>query len=89
MMNKQEFMDTLKEEKIPFEDHGDWITIDGYMVWIEHSNGIKFACITVEDKIGKNGFYTTNQQTPAWMLLRKDLQPMIDKYRKCHGISQK
>ena len=88
-MLKEEFIKILKEEGIEFEDKGDFITVKGWIVWMERSNGIKTACIFVEERPYKTGFYTTNEQIPTIMLSRADLQPFIDKYHKCFGKSKK
>ncbi len=88
-MTKEEFINTLKEEGIDFEDRGDFISIKGWIVWIECSSGVKTATVFVEEKPYKTGFYTTNERIPTCCLSRADLQPMIDKYHKCFGNSKK
>lgn len=84
-MTKEDFINTLKEEGIDFEDRGDFITIKGWIVWIERTNGVSTASVFVEEKLYKTGFYVTNEQIPTCCLCRADLQPMIDKYHKCYG----
>lgn len=88
-MTKDQFIQILKEEGIEFEDKGEFITIKGWIVWIERSNGVKTASVFVEEKQYKTGFYVTNEQIPTFRLSRTDLQPMIDKYHKCYGNSKK
>lgn len=88
-MRKEDFIKTLKEEAIDFEDRGDFITIKGWIVWIERQDGVSSASVFVEEKPYKTGFYTTNEQIPTICLSRADLQPMIDKYHKCFGNSKK
>lgn len=88
-MRKEEFINILKEEGIDFEDRGEFVTIKGWIVWIERSNGVNTASVFVEEKPYKTGFYTTNEQIPTICLTRADLQPMIDKYHKCFGNSKK
>lgn len=84
-MTKDQFIQILKDEGIEFEDKGEVITIKGWIVWIERSNGVSTASVFVEEKLYKTGFYVTNEQIPTICLCRADLQPMIDKYHKCYG----
>ena len=84
-MRKEEFINVLKDEGIEFEDHGDIITVKGWIVWIERPNGVSSASVFVEEKLYKTGFYVTNEQFPSICLSRADMQPMIDKYHKCYG----
>ena len=84
-MSKEQFIQILKDEGIEFDDKGEFITIKGWMVWIERTDGIKNAYVTVEEKLYKTGFYTTNDYIPTTLLTREDMQPMIDKYNKCYG----
>lgn len=88
-MTKEDFIKTLKEESIDFEDRGDFVTIKGWIVWIECTSGVKTATVFVEEKPCKTGFYVTNEQIPSICLTRDDLQPMIDKYHECFGNSKK
>lgn len=84
-MTKDQFIQILKDEGIEFEDKGEFISINGWIVWIERTNGISTASIFVEEKLYKTGFYVTNEQMPTFCLSREELQPMIDKYHKCYG----
>ena len=84
-MPKDQFIHILKDEGIEFEDKGEFVSIKGWIVWIERTNGVKTASVFVEENAYKTGFYTTNEQIPTNCLSRADLQPMIDKYHKCFG----
>lgn len=83
-MTKDQFLQILKEEGIDFEDKGELITVKGWIVWIERTDGVSSASVFVEEKTYKTGFYVTNEQIPAICLSRADLQPMLDKYHKCY-----
>lgn len=84
-MTKDQFIQILKEESIEYVTAPGFISIKGWMVWLEWANGIKNAYVTVEEKLYKTGFYTTNDYIPTTLLTREDMQPMIDKYHKCYG----
>ena len=84
-MTREKFIQILRDEGIEFEDGGEFISIKGCMVWIEGAHGVKNAYVTVEEKLYKTGFYTTNDYIPTTLLTREDMQPMIDKYHKCYG----
>lgn len=88
-MTKEDFIKSLKEEDIEFEDKVEFVTVKGWIVWIERPNGLSSASVFVEEKPYKTGFYVTNEQIPTICLCRADLQPMIDKYHKCFGDSEK
>lgn len=85
-MTKEQFIQILKDEGIEFEEKkGEFVTIKGWIVWIERANGVNTASVFVEERLYKTGFYVTNEQIPTICLTRADLQPMIDKYHKCYG----
>lgn len=84
-MTKEEFIQILKDEAIDYETAPRFVSIKGCMVWLETTNGVKNAYVTVEDRPYKGGFYTTNDCIPILLLTRADMQPMIDKYHKCFG----
>lgn len=84
-MTKDQFIQILKDEGIDYETAPRFVSIKGCMVWLETTNGVKNAYVTVEDRPCKGRFYTTNDYIPAALLTREDMQPMIDKYHKCFG----
>lgn len=84
-MTKDQFIQILKDEGIEYVTAPEFVSIKGWMVWLEGANGVKNAYVTVEEKLYKTGFYTTNDYIPTTLLTREDMQPMIDKYHKCYG----
>ena len=55
-MTKEQFLQILKDEGIEFEDNGEFISIKGWIVWIERPNGVSSASVSVEEKLYNTGF---------------------------------